>query len=153
MVLFPVVALISPQSEMGFPRSTTRKRLPFTDTRGAAVILHSSAATFDRSQPRQTSLCLSCLLRFLVPRRSLCTMCWISFLYSSACILSWQHYARTHTHKHNHRQRCNLLCNFFLLTPRALLSSKTYFSKKNKLNSIFHILPKFISCFIAANPI
>lgn len=139
MVLFPVVALISPQSEMGFPRTNARKWLPFTDTRGAAVILHSSAATFNRGQPKRTSLCLSSLLRFLVPRRSLCTMSWISFLYSSACILSWQHYAGTHTstnlctltHKHNHRRRCNLLCNFFSSLPALCCLAKLIFCRSN----------------------
>lgn len=61
---------------------------------------------------------------FLALCRSLCTMCWISFSYSFACIsypASTTH-SHTHTdtlictvkHKHNHRQRCTLLCNFFL---------------------------------------
>lgn len=111
------------------------------DARGAAVIFHSSAstaATFDRgslaSQSRLLTFSLSLLLSvfFSTAALSVQILCVEYILFRIPLrvypILPSALRTRTHTykhlyrctvtHKHDHRQRCNLLCNFFLLhTP------------------------------------
>lgn len=128
--------------------------LSHSGTRGAAVIFHSSAstaATFDRGLLASQSRLLTFFPSLLLPVFSSVALCvqivcvGYPFSYSFACVsypaISTTHshtyiqtlYICTVTHKHNHRQRCNLLCNFFFFfTLRALLSSETNFSPFTK---------------------
>lgn len=101
---------------------------------------------------------------FLTLCRSLSTMCWISFLYSFACIsypASTTH-SHTHTntficavtHKHNHRRGVLFCAIFFSSHSCALLSSKTYFFPKRIIEiNYFTFSQNKISCYNTAHPI
>lgn len=133
--------MISAQSEKVLPRTNTRKRQPFTDTRGAPAIFHSSATTFDRgccccfssTVPLSVHNVLDILFVFLCVY---ILSCYASTTHSHTHI--YRHLICTVTHKHNHRQRCNLLCNFFLhIVVFCCLAKLIFQAEPNHQNNQF----------------
>lgn len=150
--------------------------LSHSDTRGAAVIFHSSAAaaaTFDRAWlPSQSSsqplLLACCCLFFFYSNAALCVRCvGYPFSYSFACVSypasrSTHSHTNTYTHLFIHALlRTNTTTNkgvifcaiFFFFTLWALLSSKTNFSKPRAQSSkliISHFPKTLLRLFNAA---
>lgn len=175
--------MISSQIEMDVPRTNTRKRQPFTQ-RYAAVIFHSSAstaATFDRGLLASQSRLLTFFPSLLLPVFSSAALCvqivcvGYPFSYSFACVsypaISTTHshtyiqtlYICTVTHKHNHRQRCNLLCNFFssshsvlcclaklIFLNRAIIKTNYFTFSRNSSPAFQRGPPNLVHCVDSA---